>query len=229
MHERIAGRFSRRGHCLRALSGDLRMAPEPGTDSLQATPLQVGIVRLEALEGRIGHHGVAHCIAHRGLAFDLAGTPQEFVEQVAGLQLGDVAVALAPSFSQESRHCRRGIADENARGHPDQEDLGGLGPGSFSCPYLDRKIPVIPAVSGIRSCPPRTSFLMARVTGFPLPVFTGTRFTAMMLNTKSPCVLAFAGAQGRAMDGVGCSRSNVIRRSARLMERTFPSRNPAPP
>ena len=144
MHECIAGRFSRPGPGLRALSGGLRMAPEPGTDSLQTRPLQVGIVCLEALERRIGHHGVAQCIAHRVLAFDLAGTPQEFVEQVAGLQLGDVAGALAPSFSQESRHCRRGIADENARGHPGQEALGGLGPGSFSCPYLDARIPSFP-------------------------------------------------------------------------------------
>ena len=56
---------------LHPLADTLRVAPEPGVHARQAAPLQVGIQRLEALEGRYGHQKVAAHVAHHALHLPL--------------------------------------------------------------------------------------------------------------------------------------------------------------
>ena len=116
------------------------MSPELGVHSFQATPLQVGIERSEALEGRHRNQEVAAHVPHQSLHFAfvvaLAGTPEPVLEQVVGLQLGEGAGALATAVPQDPRHGQPGIVVEDALGRsaqegerrdvPVQEGLGGL-------------------------------------------------------------------------------------------------------
>ena len=117
------------------------MPPQPGIHPLQATLLQVGVQRLEALEGWHRHQEVAPHIAdqalHLPLVVALAGAPEPVLEQVVGLELGEGACALATAVSQDPGHGQLRVVVQDALGNPAQEGegrdmafqegLGGLG------------------------------------------------------------------------------------------------------
>ena len=98
---------------LHPLADGLRVAPELGVHPLQATPLQVAIESLEALEGRHRHQEVSPGVSHQSLYFSLvialAGTPETVVEQVVGLDLGEGPGALASAVAQYLGHRQLGI------------------------------------------------------------------------------------------------------------------------
>ena len=89
------------------------VSPEPGVHPLQAAPLQVGVERLEALEGRHRHQEVAPHVAHHALDLPLvvalAGTSEPVVEQVAGLELREGPGALALAIPQDPGHRQPGV------------------------------------------------------------------------------------------------------------------------
>ena len=104
------------------------MSPELGVHSFQATPLQVGIERIEALEGRHRNQEVSAHIPHQALhlafVIALAWPTEPVLEQVAGLELGEGAGALSPAVPQDLRHGQLGIVVEDALGHSAQVGEG---------------------------------------------------------------------------------------------------------
>ena len=113
---------------LHPLPNSLCMAAELGVHPLQAAPLQVGVERVKALEGRHGHQEIAPRVAHQSLhlsfAVALAGTPEPVAEQIVGLEFGEGTGALAPAVAQYLRHRQLGIVVEDALGHSPQESKG---------------------------------------------------------------------------------------------------------
>ena len=105
------------------------MSPEPGIHPLQAPVFQVGVQRIEALEGRDGRQEVATYVPHHpfdlSLVVALAGTPEPVLEQVVGLEFSEGPGALPPAVPQDLRHRQPGIVVEDALGHPAQEGEGG--------------------------------------------------------------------------------------------------------
>ena len=101
------------------------MSPELGVHSFQAALFQMGIQRIEALEGRHRHQKVSSHVPHQALhlafVIALAGTPEPVLEQVVGLQLGEGAGALAPAVSQDPGNSQPGVVVEDALGHSAQK------------------------------------------------------------------------------------------------------------
>ena len=98
--------------------------PEPGVHPLEAPPLQVGIQRIKALEGRHRHQEVSAHIPHQALdlalVIALAWTAEPVLEQVVRLELGEGAGKLTPAIPQDLRHGQLGIVVEDALGHSAQ-------------------------------------------------------------------------------------------------------------
>ncbi len=88
---------------LHTLTDSFRVASELGVHSFQATPLQVGIQGIEALEGRHRHQEVAahvpHQLLHLAFVVALPGAAEPVLEQVVGLQLGECSRALAAAVA----------------------------------------------------------------------------------------------------------------------------------
>ena len=74
---------------LHPLADGLHMSPELGVRSFQASSLQVGIERIEALEGRHRHQEVSARVPYQALhlafVIALAGAAETVLEQVVGL------------------------------------------------------------------------------------------------------------------------------------------------
>ena len=113
---------------LHPLTDGLRMSPELGVHSLQASLFQVGIERIKAFEGRHRHQKVSAHIAdqafHLAFVIALTGAAEPVLEQVVGLELGEGAGALTPAVAQYLRHRQPGIVVENALGHSAQKGEG---------------------------------------------------------------------------------------------------------
>ena len=117
------------------------MPSEPGVHPFQAAPLQVGVQRLKALEGRRRRQEVAPHIAHHALDLPLVvalgGTAEPVIEKVVGLKLGEGPGAFTASIPQYPGHRQLRVVVEDALGRPTQEGecrhvavqerLGGLG------------------------------------------------------------------------------------------------------
>ena len=114
---------------LHPLTNAFGVPSEPGVHPFQAAPLQVGVQRLKALEGRHRHQEVpphvAHHALHLPLVVALGGTAEPVIEKVVGLKLGEGPGALAPAVPQDPGHRQLGVVVQDALGHPTQEGESG--------------------------------------------------------------------------------------------------------
>ena len=85
-----------------------------GLHPFQASALQVGIERIEAIEERHRDQEIAPRVLHQTLYFSLvialAGTVEPVLEQVVRPQFGEGAGALTPAVSQYLRHGQLGLS-----------------------------------------------------------------------------------------------------------------------